>query len=177
MLAGQQTFLWGGLDGVEDLDEQAQTAAVSGSLKFEQPGADFMRFRAEDLDATLRHRFHPVQHLEFRTDGPDTHQRFRIELQDHVASGQVGCAGGDPVMRQIGARQHQMAGFEWADIISDIGKAVGIGNEMDLPFGMIVPDAYRIWVIVPADQIGRAARQHDLLSRRRESVRNREREI
>ena len=77
-------------------------------------------------------------------------QQFGGELNHHVPPFDhlAGLEIADPVMRQIGAREHEIAGAELADMVADELAPVRAGDEVNFIFGMIVPARDVAWTIV-----------------------------
>lgn len=171
LLACEKSLLWRSFDVSQNFEEPAEATltCVSGQAHHFVP--DFCGFRSHYLHTSLRHTFKPVEQIELRTGGARTNQYVGVELEDKIASWEIGGARRNPIMREIRACKGQVPCFKRADIVSHIGEALRVGNVVNFPLGVVIPDADRIWIVIPTDQERSVDWQNDLLSCCGESVR------
>ncbi len=131
----------GVVEGVEQLQEQDQALqAVGAADVFHQLGRLHSSLAAERQAAPglFEQR---LQIAEFRQGLAQGEEGGAVELQHHIAAGQVLTGGqvADPVVGQVRADQRDMPGTECADVVARHQLAAALANQVDLEFGVVIP--------------------------------------
>ena len=116
----------------------------------------------EELDAPAGALQQGTHLFQFADGAHAVQERLLAELDHEAANDEaVGWqVGGDPVVRQARAGQHEMAGLEVPHVVADEGAAAGSDDQLELVFVVAVPALQRrgTAVLHAAHEVGRVRR-------------------
>ncbi|EJL05384.1 hypothetical protein PflQ2_2447 [Pseudomonas fluorescens Q2-87] len=144
-------FVLGGpAQRIEQFQEQRQARQPLGRADGFKQVAGVLRGAAAERQSTASALEQPVQIAQFGQGPAQAQQRRAVELQHHVAPGQVliGRQVAHPVVGQVRADHCDVAGAKRADIVTGQQLSAALADQMDFKFGMMVPARQRVRVIV-----------------------------